>query len=288
MLQGSEERNLSDVIFAVALLSSAVISLNAYLNPTKRWRHLRSCACLLESTLWRYRTRVSEFVTSSTNPKAPEKALIDALNGWRDSLYSGTDLQTTNLGREYPPSVYKHCQFEGQIPGRRYGLKETDRTVGLDNFYAPSKPLPYIHWRLLPALEFHQQKMPKYSRWRSIWVGITLLCTALAAFMAYWGASVFVAIVSSVAAAATAWQEFSDLNRKLERSNTVIQGIKKLHAWWKSLNEVEQASPSNITLLVLTGEAIVTNDFNASPDNKKEGDGDDKDNKNDDDKKKSA
>eukprot|EP00931_Biecheleriopsis_adriatica_P103028 TRINITY_DN77917_c0_g1_i1.p1 TRINITY_DN77917_c0_g1~~TRINITY_DN77917_c0_g1_i1.p1 ORF type:complete len:1060 (+),score=124.93 TRINITY_DN77917_c0_g1_i1:117-3182(+) len=250
----------TQVVFALSLIVSGVVSISAFVNPTKRWRHLRRCACSLESVLWQYRTRVGDFAVSATNPKGPEDALVRALNTWRDDLYSGTDLQSTSLTKMYPKSVYKHNQRAENV-NALVAPMSLDAPVGPDDYYSPAKPGPYIAWRLLPAMRFHQQRMPRYERSRTFWVCLSLLCTATSTALAYLEFPAWVAIVSAIASATTSWQEYSGLTRKLERCNSSIQGIKKLHAWWKSLGEVEQSATINITKLVISGEGIITHDL---------------------------
>jgi len=72
-----------------------------------------------------------------------------------------------------------------------------------------------------------------------------------------------VAVLSAVAAAATSWGEFSDMDRKLARYTNAIRAIKNLHTWWLSLGQVEKASAANISKLVLTGEAIIVGESQA-------------------------
>ena len=114
------------VIFALSLVGSAVLSVQAYLNPTQRASALLSGASSLESLLWLYRTRVGAFSRGSAGgapgafSKASEDALMAHLNSWRDDLVSGTDLQQTDLNKAYPPTVYAHYQFDCARATRRY------------------------------------------------------------------------------------------------------------------------------------------------------------------------
>eukprot|EP00425_Heterocapsa_triquetra_P016932 CAMPEP_0195139054 /NCGR_PEP_ID=MMETSP0448-20130528/158690_1 /TAXON_ID=66468 /ORGANISM="Heterocapsa triquestra, Strain CCMP 448" /LENGTH=82 /DNA_ID=CAMNT_0040177351 /DNA_START=102 /DNA_END=346 /DNA_ORIENTATION=+ len=78
------------------------------LNPTQRWRQLRGSACIIESLIWRYRTRTKEFVMSAVNAKAPEDAFYQELATWREELVAGSDLQHTTLYQRYGEKLFKH------------------------------------------------------------------------------------------------------------------------------------------------------------------------------------
>merc|ERR1711988_1066672 len=67
---------ITQVLFLVSLASSFVVGIEGYMNPTQRWRQLRTSSSLMLSAIWKYRTRVDEFAVSMLNHKAPEEALI--------------------------------------------------------------------------------------------------------------------------------------------------------------------------------------------------------------------
>ena len=58
----------------------------------------------------------------------------------------------------------------------------------------------------------------------------------------------------------TSWSEFSDTSRKMERYSRAHMQLKKLLAWWEALGEVEKASKGNITSLVRSAEAIISDE----------------------------
>jgi len=107
---------LQHVVFGLSLLSSVVFTANRFYNPSRRGRQLSASAAALESTIWRFRTRVGEFAVPRNQPKAPDSALRVALNSWRDELVGGTDLLQTSLEKKYPAYVHKHCQYAGTLP----------------------------------------------------------------------------------------------------------------------------------------------------------------------------
>jgi hypothetical protein len=107
---------LQHVVFGLSLLSSVVFTANRFYNPSRRGRQLSASAAALESTIWRFRTRVGEFAVPRNQPKAPDSALRVALNSWRDELVGGTDLLQTSLEKKFPAYVHKHCQYAGTLP----------------------------------------------------------------------------------------------------------------------------------------------------------------------------
>ena len=66
---------------------------------------------------------------------------------------------------------------------------------------------------------------------------MTLLLTAAAAGLAYFGHNTTVAAVTALAGAVVSWAEFTDIERKLQRYSTVVRSIKKLISWWDSLGQ---------------------------------------------------
>ena len=63
-------------------------------------------------------------------------------------------------------------------------------------------------------------------------------------------------VVSGVAAAITAWQEYGGADRKINRYTNAIASIQNHLLWWDSLTPVDQNSQSNIDRLVSVGEEI--------------------------------
>jgi hypothetical protein len=261
---------LTNLIFLLSLASTLVIAVTRYLNPTERWRHLRSAACHLESTIWRYRTRVGpEFEVRQGLAKGPDEALNAAIDKWRKDLFTGSDLQVTPFVRKYKENVYKHCQREGELvqPTEAAELGRPIPANGdmffKDDHQSPTEPEAYVQLRLIKTMHWYQKRLPNYSTYRAMLTLTSILCTSISALLAYGQQTLWVAILSSITAAAVSWGEFADLSRKIERYSTAIRGIKAKIAWWDSLKPVERAAPSTIAALVNESEAIITSEFQA-------------------------
>ena len=63
-------------------------------------------------------------------------------------------------------------------------------------------------------------------------------------------------VVSGVAAAITAWQEYGGADRKINRYTNAIASLRNHMLWWDSLTPVDQNSLANINQLVSVGEEI--------------------------------
>ena len=224
-------------IFILSLFSSLLVSLMALMNPTRRWRQLHSSACLLESELWKYRTRVADFVKSSAAQNKPEDSFCKALVAWRSDLVAGTDLQSTALEREYPDFIFKHNQYDGTLPdplNTRNPSKiqpEPESDVQyFDDFHSPVKPEEYAQLRLMKEMGTYQSHVRSLSRWVFCLQLFLMLCGAVCALLAHLEETKLIAVVSVVAISMICWSEFMDFRRHLERDTLAIRSIKNLHS----------------------------------------------------------
>jgi hypothetical protein len=211
---------LSQSIFLLSVISSLLLSVIGFINPSARWRQLRASALALESIIFQFRTRVGPFVVSNMDPSSQYTAFSKALQTWREELVAGSDLQVSVLERKHKAKVYKHHQYSGP-----------DMIYGADDFHSPVKPEVYIAIRLLPAMEFYQARIPTRVRWRNIMQFLVFLSSGVSAVLTYYGFPAYVAIISSVGSAITSWQEFTDTGRKIERYTSAVRSIKNLHTW---------------------------------------------------------
>jgi hypothetical protein len=120
----------------------------------------------------------------------------------------------------------------------------------LDNHHSPVKPEDYIRFRLLPAIQFYRNRIPKYARVYTF-ARLSMICGALAgSVLAFYDYSAWVSVLSSLTAAVIAWTEFSGTEKKLDRYSSIIQSLKSIHLWWECLPEVEELATKNINRLV--------------------------------------
>lgn len=96
--------------------------------------------------------------------------------------------------------------------------------------------------------------------------------TVVGSVLAHLHLSHLVTIITSFASALTAYSEFSDADRKIQRYSRAIVAIDNLRSWWVSIGPVDQASPGKISQLILQGEAIISEERLAweSPANREE------------------
>lgn len=295
-----------ELVFALTVTGTLLVSFDGLLHSKSRWRALRSAVGNLEGIIWCYRTRVAEFEMdeSRRDSNRPEAALCEALRSWRDELVAGASLATSNLEKEYHAATYRHCQDTGELPKANPAGREgsaSQQAVGLvsrcmrcvwglmpfaaqravvwttdttdefnlqpedsipDDFHSPVQPQRYIRLRMAPALAFYKKRLPAYTRRVMVLRMSVLLLGVAASVLAKQAAGTpllnpLVTVVSAFAVAITAWVEFSDGERKVERYTRAARALKNLLAWWDSLGEVEKASKESIWHLIGTSESII-------------------------------
>ena len=68
-----------------------------------------------------------------------------------------------------------------------------------------------------------------------------------------------VAVATAAATVTTSWSEFGDATHKVEQYSSAIAALQNLLARWNSLNLVARSTRENITNLITTAEAIISN-----------------------------
>ena len=130
----------------------------------------------------------------------------------------------------------------------------------LDDFYSPLTPEVYLDIRIKQSLAFYKRRIPQYAHDRYIVKAILILLTSAASAISAYGLSVWALVIASAATAITSWTEFADTSRKVERYTKAVVELENLISHWKSLTEVEKASPVTIYNVVLTGESIISDE----------------------------
>eukprot|EP00802_Teleaulax_amphioxeia_P017468 Tamp_17625.p1 GENE.Tamp_17625~~Tamp_17625.p1 ORF type:complete len:391 (+),score=57.45 Tamp_17625:1-1173(+) len=130
----------------------------------------------------------------------------------------------------------------------------------LDDFYCPLTPEMYLDIRIKRYLSFYQRRIPQYARDRLILKTIMVLLSIAASAVSAYGLSVWALVIASAAAALTSWTEFADNGRKVERYTRAVVELENLVSNWKSLTEVEKASPVTIYHVIFTGESIISDE----------------------------
>eukprot|EP00929_Paragymnodinium_shiwhaense_P051531 TRINITY_DN25919_c0_g1_i1.p1 TRINITY_DN25919_c0_g1~~TRINITY_DN25919_c0_g1_i1.p1 ORF type:complete len:957 (+),score=178.37 TRINITY_DN25919_c0_g1_i1:103-2973(+) len=246
--------------FAMTLALVALTSVDGYFNAKARWRHLRSAASGMESTIWLYRTRVGIFDVHSDPTKSdkPERRLCRQLNIWTDDLVASADLDRTAVMKEYSPKVYRHCQYNGDVPKKQvFDLDGSELDFVYDDMYSPVRPGKYIQLRILPMIKFYRERIPWYARQRTacqlLLVALTFCASVLVNYK-YMGHAVAVSVLATTV---TAWMEFRDVPCKLQRYTKVVKSLTEHLNWWRGLSSAEKASAESITTLVQGAESIL-------------------------------
>jgi len=274
-----------DVLFALTVSATLIMSIDALFNAKARWRQLRSAAGSLEGIIFLYRTRVEPF--DSKIEGDPEAQLRDALVRWREDLIASGDLQLSALMKTYPAHVYRHHQHpsrseeravsnlsrgEGEVTEEGGDVENARRgkhaSAGVhgemwdekDDFYSPMPPERYIEIRLEETLSFYRRRIPKYARSRNILKLTLFVLSAAASALSAYNEPVWALVVTTAAACFTSWSEFSDIASKTQRYTQAIVQLVNLLSFWKSLPEVDRASVNTIKHLVQRGEGIISDE----------------------------
>ena len=271
---GEEGCGLVHAVFAVSVAMTLVIAADSILHSHSRWRHLRIGAGALESVIWKYRTRTGAFEVDETggnsqDPHGPEEALLRAVRSTRQIMLASANLATSELGKKYPLTVYKHLQDRGEpkaIPRARMtadaDARHTEETVK-DDFQSPTQPTKYIALRIEPAMAFYQKRIPRYARRAALLKLLVAVFGIAASVLARYEETLYVVLVTAFGAAITSWSEFSDTQRKTERYTRCVHALRDLLDWWRCLGEVEKASKPNINRLVQATEMIINEEQTA-------------------------
>ena len=274
---------VATLVFGLSLGASFLISLDSFLNAKSKWRQLRSFAGTLTSIIWQYRCRIAPFDVDRSNPDGsqPETALREALIAWRNEMAAGADLHVSTLRKSYAAATFVHQQHapkraRGLGAWLCYALGMRSRGVPLrledafgvtdpehaaqrrDDHHSPVHAEDYISMRLVPAMQWYKQRIPNKNCWRVV-LKLTLLSTSVtASIFARFSLVHYTALVTALTSAFTAWSEFTDSARKIERYNRAIGAIANLLSWWESLSDVDKAAAGSINHLIQTGEAVIS------------------------------
>ena len=89
--------------------------------------------------------------------------------------------------------------------------------AAVNDYYSPVKAAEYIELRLRPATDFYQKRVPTKTHLRTTFKLVLLTATVASSFLARHQLSQLVTIVTAFASMITAYSEFADADRKVER-----------------------------------------------------------------------
>ena len=133
-----------------------------------------------------------------------------------------------------------------------------DSCYHVDDCYSPVSAKDYMLLRLDQMVRLYQERIPLNARYQWIMKLTLLFASVVASVLAHLHLNQMVTIITSFAAGLTAYSEFSDADRKIQRYSRAIVAIKNLRSWWVSIGPVDQASPGKISQLIRQGEAIIS------------------------------
>lgn len=242
-----------ELVFATAVASFFLISFDQYVNAKPKWRELRGSAGQLHSWIWCFRARVAPFVweLGVVPPVRPENVLKENLVKWRNGL---AQVGVGTLRKRYSHKIYRHHQRLRANGRKTAGKPLTDYG---DDHFSPIRAAEYISWRVRAQIHWYQRRIPRYAMRRTLVKMLALGVTVAAAVLAKYGMVTSVVLATSFGSAITAYQEYNDNAKKIDRYNRAISGLENLLTWWEALSRVERASEVNIAKLVHSGEQSI-------------------------------
>lgn len=125
-----------------------------------------------------------------------------------------------------------------------------------DDFHTPLPSSAYVRFRLRPAIDFYQKRLPVRHCYDVSAKVAMLLISATSVVLATLGYSPYVSIATGLAYYITAYVEFSEWARKVRRYSGVVKRLSNLLVWWNELSDTEKALVANVNRLV--GETETT------------------------------
>jgi len=281
------------ILLCISLSMGVIQGILAIVEPSRKWLQLQGGALGLESKIWLFCTRVGEFKGSALSTlgrygaeHVAEQRLLACLTAVQDKVSQSSGLKKTGFYAVHtatddvaiegsggdvnsldhdrtingPKGIKSSFCLHGQFMAERF---VEDPPLSCDNHHSPATPQGYIQWRLMPALQFYQRRIPQYARRRIFFQASLMISSVINALLASFGEPSWTAIVASVAGGFAAWQEFVCVEKKLERQSTVASALEHTLVWWQALTEVDQASMSKVEHLVQHTEELLTCDLTA-------------------------
>ena len=126
-----------------------------------------------------------------------------------------------------------------------------------DDYHTPLPSSSYVRFRLRPAIDFCQGRLPVRYCYNMLAQLMLLVTSATSVVLATLGLSPYVSIAAGLASFVTAYVEFSEWSRKVRRYSGVVRRLSNLLVWWNELSDTEKALVSNVTRLVGETEATL-------------------------------
>lgn len=154
------------------------------------------------------------------------------------------------------PKYIQHGQFDTS--------KWKNPPLDIDNFHSPQLPEDYIRYRLVPLRDYYQRKIPACARKHKLFQAFLLLTSIASALVAATIKQIqLTAVIASIAASASAWQEFNGVEKKLDRYSSIASALENMVVWWQSLPDEEKSLLKCAESLVSKTESMVAGERGA-------------------------
>ncbi|CAE7233654.1 unnamed protein product [Symbiodinium natans] len=277
------------VVLGLGLGSSSLAAWITFTDPGRKWLKLRSGSQMLQAEIWRFRTRVGAYATTDMThfnvgraeaERRAEQHFQKMIVLVADTVLSAKVLVSSNTTTDdvcirfegtrqhleemiharlsqyrLTSAHFKHKQYQRATP--------EDPPNAEDSHHAPASPDDYIAWRLSPLLRFYQKRIPTYQRRRLLMQALFMISTTLTAVLSAADQTSWTAIVVSISSALGSWQEFSGVDKKLERYGSVVGILRNMMLWWQTLPDVDKANIRHIENLVERTENAAYSELSA-------------------------
>jgi hypothetical protein len=291
------EATLNVIVVALSMVGTFLAAVLSAVNPVAKWQQLKSTALAIESEVWKYRARSGPYslghlsaANATSASRRGEERLRDFLTQIEhDVARSATVMDTRLLSRfdtheEQPRQgkVYRHGQHSGagirgtfeasnlkrdqrKAESPRSRVMPADPVEGTegqlsDNFddhHSPIRPDDYLRFRVRPMLRFYRRRMPKYEKYNLVLKILIILASLASTVLGVAGYAKWAPITAAFAALFTAYSQFLDPGKKLERYSTTSLELRDTVLWWHSLSDVDQASTAQVSRLVDRVEKLI-------------------------------
>ena len=86
----------------------------------------------------------------------------------------------------------------------------------------------------------------------------TICVTVASSVLSRYALLLLVTIVAAFGSMVTAYDEYLDTTRKIERYNRAIAKINNLLTWWESLGSIDKVARSSVAHLINEGEEVIS------------------------------
>jgi hypothetical protein len=206
-----------------------------------QWMMLRASAEAIKREIYRYRTRTTSYGGWAPDQPSPEQQLSrrvqDITQAAMETEANLSTLESYDKKKGFPPYM--------------------KAAEGGDDGFKRLTPDRYIEVRLQDQVNYFNRVAVKLG-WRiAILQWAVWLIGAVGTYLALVGQQIWVAVMTSMAAALTSYLCYKLSEDKLMKFNQARTELVNVRAWWNALSPNDQANQENVNTLVERTEQVV-------------------------------